>query len=316
MTRGAKEDDLDLAEVAGCAAPGGLLSQPLQGDPSPEGAQLPAALPPVIDAHVHLFPDRVFDALWRWFETHAWPVRYKLQTPAVIDFLLGRGVEHIVALHYAHRAGMARVLNTYMASVCADHPQVHGMATVLPGEPDAVAILEEGFALGLRGVKLHCHVQCFAPDDPAMNAVYATCAKHNKPLVIHAGREPRSTAYQCDPYDLCGVERIEHALKDHPTLRLCVPHLGMDEYAGYERLLERYDNLWLDTTMVVGDYFDIARPTRLVTMRPERVMYGTDFPSLPYPWDREVKKLLTYGLDEAALAQVLGETARDFFGIA
>ena len=29
----------------------------------------------------------------------------------------------------------------------------------------------------------------------------------------------------------------------------------------------------------VGDYFDIPRPQRLVTMRPERVMYGTDFPN-------------------------------------
>ena len=38
----------------------------------------------------------------------------------------------------------------------------------LPGEPDARGILERGFAMGLRGVKLHCHVQCFAPDDEAL----------------------------------------------------------------------------------------------------------------------------------------------------
>ena len=30
-----------------------------------EGDRLPSLLPPVVDAHGHLFPDRVFEAIWR-----------------------------------------------------------------------------------------------------------------------------------------------------------------------------------------------------------------------------------------------------------
>ena len=71
---------------------------------------LPAGLPSVIDAHVHLFPDRLFDAVWRWFDTHGWLIRYKLYSREVIDTLLARGVERIVALHYAHKPGVREIL--------------------------------------------------------------------------------------------------------------------------------------------------------------------------------------------------------------
>jgi predicted TIM-barrel fold metal-dependent hydrolase len=276
---------------------------------------LPAQLPPVVDAHVHLFPDRMFAALWRWFDQHAWPIRYRLRTPEVVEFLLSRGVSRIVALHYAHKPGMARALNRYVAEVARLEPRVHGLATVYPGEPGAARILEEAFAMGLGGVKLHCHVQCFSPDAPALHEVYETCVAHDRPLVIHAGREPACGGYACDPKAICGAERVERVLRDHPRLRLCVPHLGVDEADAYARLLERHDHLWLDTTMVLADYFSLPWPRRLLEARPERILYGTDFPNLPYAWDREIRRLAAEKLSEEALARVLGGTARELFGL-
>jgi hypothetical protein len=281
-----------------------------------EGERLPRDLPPVIDAHVHVFPDRMFAAIWRWFEAHGWPIRYPLETPALIHFLLSRGVERIVALHYAHKPGIARMLNRYVAEVCRDEPRVLGAATVFPGEPGARGILDEAFAAGLRAVKIHCHVQAIAADDAAMHDVYEACVEHDAPLVMHAGREPRSAAYARDPHQICGAERIDRVLRAYPKLRLCVPHLGADEFDAYAVLLERHDHLWLDTTMMLADYFPLDVPPRLWTQRPERVMYGTDFPSLPYAWDREVKRIARSRIAEPALAKILGETARDFFGIA
>lgn len=279
-----------------------------------EGPRLPESLPPVIDAHVHLFPDKLFEAVWSWFETFGWPIRYKLKAQAVIDFQLQRGVSHIVALHYAHREGIARRLNTFMADLVRDQPRVTGVATVMPGEPDAVKILEEGFDQGLKGVKLHCHVQIFAPDDPKLNDIYELCSRRGMPVVMHSGREPSSPAYPVDVYTLCSWERTEAVLRSFPKLRLCVPHLGADEFGPYEKLLERYDNLWLDTTMALANYFPGEVPWRLVEARPERILYGTDFPHLPYAWDREVKNIAGR-LKEDALRSVLGETARSLFGI-
>ncbi|WNG39603.1 amidohydrolase [Archangium violaceum] len=302
-----------LGAVSGWLGPGASVP-PLPALNDEEGPRLPEGLPPVVDSHVHLFPDGVFEAVWRWFDQYGWPIRYKLHTPQVVSFLLSRGVHRVVALHYAHKPGMARFLNSYIAEVARAEPRVWGLATVLPGEEGAADILAEAFAAGLKGVKLHCHVQCFAPDAPALHEVYAACARAGRPLVMHAGREPASPQYKCDVHALCSAERVERVLKEHPTLKLCVPHLGADEFDAYERLLERYDNLWLDTTMAAANYFPMPVPRRLLEVRPERILYGTDFPNLPYAWDRELKQLLALKLGDEVEAGILGQNSLRLFG--
>jgi uncharacterized protein len=299
---------------AGWLTPRGDGQPPLPALDDAEGARLPEGLPPVVDAHVHLFPDRVFEAIWRWFEQYGWPIRYKLHTPQVVSFLLSRGVHRVVALHYAHKPGMARWLNAYVAEVARAEPRVLGLATVLPGEPGAGDILAEAFAAGLRGVKLHSHVQCLAPDAPEMHEVYAACARAGRPVVLHAGREPASPHYKCDVHALCSAERVERVLQAHPTLKLCVPHLGLDEFDAYTRLLERYDSLWLDTTMALAGYFPQEPPRRLLEVRPERILYGTDFPHLPYAWDRELHRLLALKLGDEVEAGILGGNALKLYG--
>ena len=295
---------------------GGWLDAPQVPMPAlddQEGERVSASLPEVIDAHVHVFPARIFAALWRWFDAYGWPIRYRLEPPAVAEFLIGRGVSRIVALHYAHKPGIARSMNRFMADLTAHDPRIAGTATVFPGEPEARDILREGLDLGLGAVKLHCHVQAFAPDAAPLAELYALCAERGAPLVMHAGREPASQAYPTDPRSICSAERIERVLRDHPTLKLVVPHLGADEFDAYEMLLERHDNLWLDTTMVAAEYFPIPTPVRLMSVRPERVLYGSDFPNLPYAWDRELVRLEQLGIGEPQLELLLGGNARSLF---
>jgi uncharacterized protein len=299
--------------VSPCQA--GFLGRPLPAVDDEEGARVPDSLPPVVDAHVHLFPDRMFDAIWSWFEQHGWPVRYRLFAPDVIQFLLSRGVEQIVALHYAHKPGIARAMNDFMAELCAAEPRVIGMATVFPGEPGARAIVEAAFARGLRGVKLHCHVQCFSPDAVELEEIYRALCDHDLPLVIHAGREPKSPGYRCDPHLLCSANRTDAVLRAYPRLRVCVPHLGADEFEAYAGLLERHENLWLDTTMALAGYFPTPDPWYLLESRSDRILYGTDFPQLPFAWDRELRRIAARGLPERALARILGENARALYGI-
>ena len=281
----------------------------------PEDARVPSGLPPVVDAHVHVFPGNILIAIRRWFERHAWPIRYRLTSAEIFAFLLSRGVRHVVALQYAHRPGIARQLNRYMAEKCDEFPgRVTGLASVFPGEPDAPGILQEAFDAGLGGLKLHAHVQCFDMNGEPANQLYECCRSNGKPIVMHVGREPKSTAYNCDPYELCSAAKLERVLKDFPDLKICVPHMGLDELAAYQTLLERYDNLWLDTTMVLADYFPMAEPLGLERYRPDRIMYGSDFPNIPYAWDRELKALGKAGLSPESLEKITYKNAATLFG--
>jgi predicted TIM-barrel fold metal-dependent hydrolase len=67
---------------------------------------------------------------------------------------------------------------------------------------------------------------------------------------------------------------------------------------------------------LAGFFPDGETAFRIVEARPDRVMYGTDFPNIPYAWDRELVRLAARRLPDAALAQVLGDTARGFYRIA
>jgi predicted TIM-barrel fold metal-dependent hydrolase len=293
----------------------GLLNAPLPLINEPEGQYVPASLPFIVDAHVHLFPDYLFDPIWQWFEKFGWPIRYQLSSANIINFLLSRGVDHIVALHYAHKPGLARELNAYMADICRTHSQVTAMATVYPGEKDAAAILEQAFQDGLGGVKLHNHVQCFEVNSEPMDEIYEVCSTRQKPLIMHVGREPKSPAYRCDPYELCRADKLERVLRDYPQLSVCVPHLGADEFDAYQHMLDKYDNLWLDTTMTLAQYLPMDYFPKLAEMRADRIIFGTDFPNLPYAWDREIKQLVQQNLPQNSLAKILGQNALEFYQI-
>lgn len=288
---------------------------PLPAVNDPEGDSVPAGLR-VLDAHVHLFPERVFAAIWRWFAAHAWPVRYRLDAEGVIAFLRARGLEGMVGLCYSHAPGMAEGLNAFMAEVAARHPDfVIPFGTVLPGEPGAREVVRRALTVHrLRGLKIHCHVQGVGPGDERLEPVYDEAERFGVPLIMHAGPEPASPAYPCDPREICRAEGVAQALRRHPDLVLVVPHLGADRYGEYADLLAAHPNLYLDTAMAVTDYLEPAPPLDLVRRWPRRILYGTDFPNVPYAWDRELRVLAGAGLPPADLAALAGGTARRLFG--
>jgi uncharacterized protein len=281
-----------------------------------EDGMVPAGLPAIIDAHVHIFPRSIFSAVWKWFDDYGWQIRYQMSSSEVLGYLLSRGVEHIIAFQYAHKPGIASMLNTYMAEKCREFSgRVTGLATVFPGEENAEQLLQEAFDSGLAGLKLHAHVQCFDMNSDDMNRLYECCRVNKKPVVMHIGREPNSPAYRCDPYQLCSARKCEQVLKNFPDLKICVPHLGIDETAAYKKMIEKYDNLWLDTTMALAGYLPIKGDIDLRRYRTDRIMYGSDFPNIPYAWDRELKILTTKNISSDTLEEILNNNATDFFSL-
>jgi predicted TIM-barrel fold metal-dependent hydrolase len=280
----------------------------------PEGDAVPSGLV-VFDAHVHLFAGGLFEALWRWFDKYAWGVRYRLYSEQVIEFMQKRGVKRFCALHYAHKPDIAREMNRYVASLAKAHPEVIPLAAVYPGETEAKDVLREAFdVLSLRGVKLHCHVQRMPADDARFDEIYAISEAAERPVVIHAGRSPSSPGYGVNTRELCAVSQVERVLQRFPRLKLIVPHLGADEFEGYARLLSQYENLYLDTTMAIAGFWGGEPPRTLFPQMASRLLYGTDFPNLPYAWDRELKVALG-ALSEGDRESFFYQNAARLFGV-
>ena len=75
---------------------------------------------------------------------------------------------------------------------------------------------------------------------------------------------------------------------------------------------EKYDTPWLDTTMVLTDYFPIKEVVDLKHYRLDLLMYRSDFPNIPYAWDRELKWLSESGLSDDDLKCILNRSASGF----
>ena len=198
---------------------------------------------PVIDFHTHLFPTRLFQAIWQYFEQHLWPVRYQGETDHLVETLLAAGIERFVFSTYAHRPALARDLNQWSAEVARRHPRASAFGTFHPLD-DVAGLAEEAFGtLGLAGFEVHCQVQRCYPDDPGLFQAYHLAEELGKICLIHCGRAPEASEFT-------DARRFERLLRRYPGLTFVVAHLGAPDFERYFDLLGLYENLFLDTTMV------------------------------------------------------------------
>jgi|YNPNPStandDraft_1061719.scaffolds.fasta_scaffold20339_3 predicted TIM-barrel fold metal-dependent hydrolase len=272
---------------------------------------------PIIDSHVHVFPPGLAEAVRRWFDEHAWRFRYQGRAEDLISHLFQEGVSGAVLMSYSHRPGMAQALNEFTAAMVRRFPNTAGMAAVHPQDSDPWGILRGAIEdLGLRGVKLHCHVLKIAPDDPVMFPVYEAAMEHGAVLTIHAGREPASPAYGADVRAISGAERLERVLRRYPDLKVIVPHMGIDETDAFLSLVDEFQNLYLDSAMILAGYFDMPPLNReKISRYADRILYGSDYPHIPYEVDREVKALLGLELSHDETWKILCGNAARLFGL-
>ena len=272
---------------------------------------------PVIDSHVHVFPKRLSNAVRRWFDSHAWKFKYNGTSEELIQLLFDQGIAGLFLLTYAHRPGMADHLNEFIANMMTRFPHTIGFATLHPKDDNPREIIRHAFEdLGLFGIKLHCHVQRIAPDDPVLFPVYEALLEYDRVLIMHGGRGPSSPAYGIDVTTISGVNRVENVLKRYPDLQVIIPHLGVDESERFYSLLDRYPNLYSDTAMICH-FFDFQndRIWDKLILYADRILYGTDYPSIPYELEKELRALLDLDLGEEPLRKILFENAMKLFPI-
>jgi predicted TIM-barrel fold metal-dependent hydrolase len=264
----------------------------------------------VIDLHTHLHPPRLFAAIRRWFaERSDWEIAHQPTEPAdVAAVLRAAGVERFVFCSYAHKPGMAREINTWLAQTSRDL-EGYGLplATVHPGDPDPLADIRAALDDGCIGLKLHEDVQQVAIDDPRLEPIFAELARRGGFVLAHVGPIPWTYP------ERVGLERVERVLLAHPNLNVVVAHMGAPDTRGYLALTARYPNLYIDTTMVFANvspmHESLDADATLLAEHAGRVLYGTDFPNIPYAYEHESDALRGLGLSDASLQAILHDNA-------
>jgi predicted TIM-barrel fold metal-dependent hydrolase len=266
---------------------------------------------PVVDVHTHLMPDRLFQAVRRYFRAHLWHPRYDAPTEELVQTLLDMGVARFVFSSYAHRADMSRSLNHWVANVESTFaPHAIGFATFHPDDAELLPVLaDEAFGkLGLRGAKLHPQVGRFGVDDPRLDPVYARAVEAGAIILIHAGRLP-------EPNEHVGARAFQRMMRRFPTLKTIVAHAGADEFDAFFDLCATYAGVYLDTAMVFNRFLGGPPPIQRVLEFQDRVLYGSDFPNIPYAVQSGVEAILDLRLGRALEEKLLCTNAARLFGL-
>ncbi|MGW3552566.1 amidohydrolase family protein [Streptomyces griseoincarnatus] len=276
-------------------------------------------MPGLVDVHTHFMPERVLHKVWAYFDGLGpltggieWPITYREEEAERAALLRGFGVRAFTAMLYPHKPGMARWLNDWAADFARRTPDCLHTSTFFP-EPGAAAYVREALEHGTRVFKAHVQVGGYDPADEALDACWGLLAEAGTPVVVHCGSGPA-------PGKHTGPGPMARVLARHPRLRLIVAHLGMPEYEDFLDLAERYAEVRLDTTMAFTGFSERMAPfprralPRLAALG-DRVLLGTDFPNIPYPYAHQLDALTELGLGDDWLRAVCHDNAARLFGL-
>ncbi len=280
-------------------------------------------LPGLFDVHVHFLPPNIQRRVYEQFDLagpkigREWPIRYRGSHAERVELLRSLGVRRFSALPYAHRPGIAGYLNDWARDFAAGVEECLRSATFYP-EPEAAAYVPALVEDGVEVFKLHTQVGEFRLDDPLLDEPFGTLEDAGTPVVIHVGSGPVGN-------DFTGPEHLERLLVRHPRLAVVIAHMGAPEYAEFLTLAETYEHTRLDTTMVFTDFFDqdAAYPEDLLTRLADlgdKVLLGTDFPTIPYPVLEQLEGLGRLrerhpGLGDEWLRRVCWHNGVELFGL-
>jgi hypothetical protein len=252
-------------------------------------------LPGLVDIHTHFLPERMMRRVWAHFDQagpligRPWPIEYRWAQEERLAHLRQMGVRRFTALTYAHRPGMAGELTDFALNLSATEPDCVPSATFFP-EDGVLSQVRSALERGARVFKIHAQVGGFDLREDTLDEVWGLLADAAIPVVVHVGSGPVPRP------GFTGPDKLEGVLRRHPQLTAVVAHLGAPEYAEFLTLAERYPRVHLDTTMAFTDFFEQGAPfpgdllPRLAAL-PDRVLLGSDFPNIPYPYVRQLEAL-------------------------
>jgi len=273
-------------------------------------------IPGLFDVHTHFLPARVMAKVRHQFDSagpligRPWPLHYRAPHDELVATLRDLGVRRFSALPYAHKPEMAEFLNDWASEFADRTPGCLRSATFYP-EPGAPGYVAWRIEAGAEIFKLHVQVGGFDPRDPLLTPAWGLLAEAGVPAMVHCGDGPV-------PGRHTGLDVFAEVLAAHPRLPVVLAHAGMPDYTAALELVRRHEGVHVDTT-VVGTAFaesfaPLPRdwPARLVDVA-DRVVLGTDFPNIPYPYATQLEALQRFELGDQWLRDVCWYNGKRLF---
>ncbi len=257
----------------------------------------------IIDAHAHIFPDKIADkvahSICNFYGFYA--DEPDTIVSASVQKLLEQGKEanisHYLVSSVAVTEQQTTHINDFLLETSASHPQFTPLCALHPDYADYETELDRAVAGGMRGVKLHPDFQRFNMDEERYLPFFRAIAKRNLPILMHMG-DAR--------YDFSSPERLGRLMRAVPDLVVTAAHFG--GYSRWEEVvkhLEKSDRLYFDTCSSLGFLSNESAMRLIDHYGADKFLFGTDFPI----WNasQEIEKIHALGLSEAEEAMIFAK---------
>ena len=268
---------------------------------------------PVIDAHVHLYPDalapKVVPVLSERFGN---PPAFNGTIAECRANAANAGISLSVNLPVATTPDHVGHTNAFWAQYAAktkvDESAVMSLAALHPKTPNAANEVCEIARMGFSGIKFHPEYQNFRFNDALMDDIWAAMSEKGLVAYLHAGGERVFSApFHSSPSEILSLHQR------FPKLKIAAAHLG--GFGMWDEVEEMLigENVFLDLSHT---FFWMANEQifRMIRMHgADRILFGTDA-----PWQDPatiLSEFLKLPLTDNERRVICSETAYELFEI-
>ncbi len=224
----------------------------------------------IIDAHSHIFPDKVaeraVDGIGDFYDL-------KMNYDGKISTLIAQGekagVDKFIVQSVATTPKQVESINNFIAQNVADNPdKLYGFAAIHPDFEDIEGEIDRAVSMGLCGIKIHPDFQKFCIDDEKAMRIY----KHIEgklPILVHTGD------YR---YEWSKPERMARVMDKFPELTVIGAHFG--GWSEWDNVCDIYADrkIYVDTSSSLYSLSPKKAAELIEKFGEDYVLWGTDFP--------------------------------------
>jgi predicted TIM-barrel fold metal-dependent hydrolase len=283
----------------------------------------------IIDAHVHLLPERRTRSLVRWVKKFypAHPTSEEITLDEVLADLAGCGVDTVFNMVFPLKVEETESLNLFSKEISERYDNVVGFGSLHIETPAKDEVAERCMVeYGLAGIKLHPYAQRFEVFSPEFDPLYRKLDELGRPCAVHTGFD----LFYGRTQDLNYLRGI---LERYPNMPVVLVHALFPRFKLAYELLSEYPQVYLDMTNAITsmrwyedspdfwrdklggeeiernlDHFHL-----LFERFSSRMMFGTDHPVGMGRPAQIYADLEWFGFDPEVKANLLGQTARAFY---
>lgn len=260
----------------------------------------------IIDAHCHIYPDKIAEkaseSTGKFYDI---PMCLDGKISTLTKHGDNAGITHYIVQSVATTPKQVSSINNFIAeSVAQSNGKFTGLGTLHPDSVDIKADVDEIISLGLKGVKLHPDIQQFKIDDYRMLKIYELC-EGRLPVLMHTGDHR---------YDLSNPNRMIPILDIYKNLTVIGAHFG--GWSVWEEATKKlcgYENFYVDCSSSLYAITPEKAKELIMAYGTHKVLFGTDYPM----WEpkTEIERFMQIDLTDNEREDIFFNNAAKMFDI-